>query len=83
MVLWRLKVSLGQSTTQCKLRACAKFLIVVLGYLVVRKALPCRGADSACCRLTVYRRANEKIKETARTDTQRSDSRALGLTMIP
>lgn len=49
--------------TQCKLRACPKFLIVVLGYLVVRKALPCRGADSACCR------ANEKIKDTARTDT--------------
>lgn len=55
--------------TQCKLRACAKFLIVVLGYLVVRKALPCHGADSACGRLTVYSRANEKIKDTARTDT--------------
>lgn len=65
-----MKVSLRKSRTQCKLIACVKFLIVVvLGYLVVRKALPCRGADSSCRGLIIYRRANEKIKDTARTDT--------------
>lgn len=78
-----MKVSLGQSMTQCKLIVCIMFLIVVLGYLLVRRALPCCRADSSCCRLTVYRRANEKIKDTSRTDTYGSDSRALVLTIIP
>lgn len=78
-----MKVSLELSMTQRKLIVCVLFLIVVLCYLLVRRALPYCRADSSCCRLTVYRRVNEKIKDTSRTDTYGSDSRALVLTIIP